>query len=457
MDTIPTEIVREIFRYVPQKDLASVRLVSRFFSNAASDRYFRTIRISVTEAAIEKLRCVACRPELAQYVRCLVYPYQLLEQDLRDNGSLRDAYEEGFRKQKELEGSGELAKALEFAFSKMVNIREVSTELFRNASSLDEWPENAIIGDTDHERLCNIYRMFPDPQSREIPLLRAVKELMIAAASQEHTRLDKLSINSIWRGIFREDSEIFWNSAQRLFQNLTSLSIYFATDASNSDIKALHDDANEDRIFKFLSLAPKLRKLALGLDWQARELHEDVLPLLKIFGESYVWKNLETFLFNGRPMKGEELMHFLARHAATLKTFGLYIPRLRTGTWRDVLDFIKEHPRLCLEQLILLFPSEELADGRFRRYGPGDDSDRMNDYVLRNGPPFPFTDAELEERGLQRYYDGENLSRDESYEEDVSGNELDEEEDFLDQFIADSFDYYGFELDNEMEYGWYSP
>ncbi|KAL7271988.1 hypothetical protein RUND412_005225 [Rhizina undulata] len=433
MEAVPTEILREILSYIPQQDLSSVRLVSHFFENGANERFFRTIRVPVTQEAIAKLQHISQRPELAQRVRHLIYPYQRLNpiddlSDIDDSESVAYNSEDdvepmptcgrSYKKQKALEDSGEFAKELEFALSKMLNVTEITTNW--NGDPCDrrsmDWPENVITDIGNFHGLRNhcsiVSDMLPDSMTaeREERLLREFKHLM-TAAYQARTRLNKLSAYSIWRGILADNSETsIWNILP-LFQNLTSLSVFFCTAGTGEDFKALQEDLNEGRLFRFLSAAPKLRKLALGLEWRPYdlEIQEEqhlVIPFNKILGDGYVWKNLETFLFNGSPLNAEELTYFLTRHESTLKTFGLYRPHLRTGTWRDVCDSIKERPGLKLQRLTIVEASEQLENGDRRCYFHDYDGFRMHHYVVLGGPAFPFTQAELEQRGLQGHYNG---------------------------------------------------
>ncbi|KAL7274571.1 hypothetical protein RUND412_002517 [Rhizina undulata] len=126
-----------------------------------------------------------------------------------------------------------------------------------------------------------------------------------------------------------------------------------------------------------------------------RLLECSVLPVRKVFGDNYVWRNLEMFLFHGAPINGGDLMAFLGRHATTLKTFGLLDTHLCTGTWRGILDFIKEKPELHLEKLIVINASEPLHpyDDEIEYYSYSE-SVRMVDYVLHGGPPFPPAEPE---------------------------------------------------------------
>ncbi|KAL7274109.1 hypothetical protein RUND412_003011 [Rhizina undulata] len=167
---------------------------------------------------------------------------------------------------------------------------------------------------------------------------------LLAGVSQAQIWQDKLTINSVWSGILRDEFNAVWKHTS-LFQNLTCLSVFFCATMSQFDYNCLREDAHEGMIFKFLSSAPKLKKLALGFDLEYNFMVVTVqIPLAKIFGDNYVWKHLKTFYFNGdhAHMDGIELMNFWAHHSTTLKTFGLHQPKLLRGTWREIFDCIKE-------------------------------------------------------------------------------------------------------------------
>ncbi|KAL7271851.1 hypothetical protein RUND412_005367 [Rhizina undulata] len=352
MGYFPAEIVLEILSYVSERDLGSLRLVNHFFLAIANERYFQTIRVPFTNAVIELLVHLSLQPHLAKTVQHFIYPFRLPVHwhDPAGVVGYLPACEDGYWERR-LEfadlDSSDVFRAVKFALSKMPNIGEITANLDGTKHEHDfDWPETSIIKDDR-----NFYIM----------------ECM------NHREGDSENFESLWK------------------------------------------DAMRGRIFKFLSSAPKLETLSLGIDWgylTVTEIVTAVISLAKIFGDKYVWKHLETFCFNGGPgpMDGEELMHFVARHSTTLKTFGLYHPHLEMGTWREVFDVFMQQPELCLENLNILKPSEEMEDDMGRRiYWRDDDRKKMNEYVLRSGPPFPFTQAELERKGLKEFHDEEEF------------------------------------------------
>ncbi|KAL7266827.1 hypothetical protein RUND412_010610 [Rhizina undulata] len=398
MNTVPTEILHEILNHVPERDLGSLRLVNHFFNTAANDRYFRTIRVPFTNAAIETLKHLSHQPHVVRCVQHLIYPYRL------DSSSVPSCMRVYRRPRSQDEGPQEVFDIVKFALSKMPNIREITTNLHGVKFEDDDGlPENSIMQPID---------------SNEHLHAEAFCELL-AGLSQAQTRLDTLTIHSVWSGILRDEVNTVWKYAP-LFQNLSSLTVFFCSDGSILDYERMQDDVNEGRIFKFLSSAPKLKKLSLGLDWE--NFNEcgfigrpRVAPFPKILGDNFVWERLEAFYFNHGygSIHTEELMHFWARHSTTLKIFGLYIPRLGTGTWRELFDFIKEQPKICLENIIIIEPAEVSGDIRIKGYRCSDDGNNINVYTLHGGPPFPTVEAEFKEQALEEpegYYEVEEVT-----------------------------------------------
>ncbi|KAL7276653.1 hypothetical protein RUND412_000358 [Rhizina undulata] len=421
MDAISVEILYEILNYLPEKDLGSMRLVNHYFESAANELCFRTIRICLSQDGLRKLRYISRRPELARCVRHLMYPYKPRKSSQRlmrsyypliPDDCLSDTdprYSDPFcdhGKQPASEHSGAFSEAIKLALSKMHNLREITVNW--NGKHLRRFggdrPERGL---TDF----NIHRNTPFDIAPAITLAilaEVFKELM-TAVSLANSRIDKLSVYPMHRGLFMGDSRVLWHTP--FFQNLTSLSVAFCTSGTRKDAEALMEDTDEGKIFRFLSSLPNLRRLLVALqevgEFLSRPPKSDVLPFRKIFSDNYVWKHLEAFFFGGGPsINPEDLMDFLARHATTLKTFGLYETRLHSGTWREFLDFIKEMPELRLEKLLLVGVMESTSYdiSNVWQYRFKVATQRMESYVLRGGSPFPRTAAEEAQLEIDRIF-----------------------------------------------------
>ncbi|KAL7275013.1 hypothetical protein RUND412_002077 [Rhizina undulata] len=78
MESLPTEILREIVGYLPEKDLNSVRLVNHKLSAAANVYKYRILRVCANREGLSHLLYVSEKPELARCVREMYYPWNLL-------------------------------------------------------------------------------------------------------------------------------------------------------------------------------------------------------------------------------------------------------------------------------------------------------------------------------------------------------------------------------------------
>ncbi|KAL7269948.1 hypothetical protein RUND412_007359 [Rhizina undulata] len=410
MDAIPAETLFEILSYLPEKDLGSIRLVNHYFESAANELCFQTIRVCLTGDGLEKLRHISRRLELARCVRHLVYPYKprisyhslmrfyyplIPDDDLSDPDP---RYSDTFcdhGKQPASEHSGAFSEAIKLALSEMHNLREITVNW--NGKHL------RCFGGDRPERGLTDFKIHKNTPFRIAPAitLAILSEVFI----ELNSRLDKLLVYPMHRGLFMGDSGVLWRTPH--FQNLTSLSVAFCTSGTRKDAEALMEDTDEGKIFSFLSSLPNLRRLLVALQEVGKFLSErpksDVLPFCKIFGDNYVWKHLEVFFFSGGPsINPEDLMDFLARHATTL---GLYETRLHSGTWREFHDFIREMPELRLEKLLLVGIMESTSyDSHLRFYPFKAETQRMENYVLREGSPFPRTAAEEAQLKIDRIF-----------------------------------------------------
>ncbi|KAL7272455.1 hypothetical protein RUND412_004742 [Rhizina undulata] len=432
MNALPAEILQEIVSYLIGPDLDSLRLVSRRLSAVAAIFKFRALRVCVTRRGLDNLLNVSRQPELARYVREITYPHNLLApmpesnlvEDQRYPGEpseykpfLTRFFEwcnDHYVAQAELENSGECLRTLETALPRMANIRviipghfnySVHSELYRKwLRTLTEKEMNFV------SKMSNIYsdiildRILLE-EGDQTQVLKAVMDL-VNTAHRLGYKLDRFDRGhaGMWYGIFSKSSGL-WSCAS-LFQNLTSLDVCISTSLTKNTLKdttAIKQDAKEGRIHKFVSFAPNLRKLFLQISgclglFTYPAVGNPAISLLDILGHGYVWRHLHTFHL-ASPYNSEDLIDFLGRHASTLKYLQFHwSSTLLNGTWREIMDFLKE--RIHLTDLYLQCAGQMVVDGNGRpreRYISKDEQDKMKDYVLRGGTPFPPTKMELDE------------------------------------------------------------
>ncbi|KAL7269812.1 hypothetical protein RUND412_007503 [Rhizina undulata] len=288
-----------------------------------------------------------------------------------------------YETQVELEKSGECDRILETAISSMANIRAITTGYgFDFCVEFANWRKTLNHRDRTISYLWSKHEFFSlvaidEREGARINLINTTHCLGL--------KLDRLDfrIPCCWLrgrlGIFHSNSEL-WHCAP-LLESLTSLTICIAEPVFVDDVEAIKIMLKEETLCKFLSFTPNLRKLSLEVE----SIEEN--------GEKHILLTGSDFKF---PLIS--ILDILRRHGNTLDCLYLQSPTLLNGTWRELLDFLKQ--RLNITDLVIMSPWEILLDGdpRFRSYNSGAQL-RMQDYVLHGDSPFPPTEQELEENG----------------------------------------------------------
>jgi hypothetical protein len=73
LNSMPLEIIIEIFEWIPRRDLKNMRLVSRKFQDYAKPLLFKTIYLKFNGKSYERLQAVAKDKTLRTLVRCVCY------------------------------------------------------------------------------------------------------------------------------------------------------------------------------------------------------------------------------------------------------------------------------------------------------------------------------------------------------------------------------------------------
>ncbi|KAL7272866.1 hypothetical protein RUND412_004314 [Rhizina undulata] len=409
MDTLPNEIYREIVSYLFGPDLASLRLVNHNLSAAATIFKFRSLNVRMTRRGLDNLLNVSRHPELARCVREITYPHHHLvltrgglesiassaiRELMRKSFTTRffHWYNENYAAQIKLENSGECVLTLETALSTMANVRAIIPGYFE-FNALEElygkWfgtlaeTETTVVPRWSME-LRNIImdsNLLPNDGSEEATkaFLDLVKTLHCL-----RFKLDRFggSGASLWRGFFSNDS-VLWNSAS-LFQNLTCVYVCITTLQNVKDTRALHKDAKDGRMFKFLSFAPNLRMLS----FEMRSYEFKEFPLFDILSRDYLWKHLHTFKLNIiHTINTEDLVEFLGRYARTLKFLSFGSGSTLNGEWWKVIYLLRQ--RLHLTGFEVEDPVAVSGDGEITTCYGTIEGHMIADYVLRRVAPFP--------------------------------------------------------------------
>ncbi|KAL7273450.1 hypothetical protein RUND412_003683 [Rhizina undulata] len=316
----------------------------------------------------------------------------------------------------------------------MPNIRAVTTGWhFSIRGELDNWAKRL-----GHKNRARFYRWstheiftFEANSEREKTSISIMKTLHRLGCKLESLNF---GIACFWPQDkkFQSGSDL-WDCAS-LLENLTSLTVCVSKPSDVADLESIEEMSKGGTPHQFLSFAPHLKNLSLQVESAEESVKElklfagsdfksPVISLLDILGHSQVWENLRTFNLRFPCIIMEELVKFLGNHGSTLDCLHLESPMLVNGTWRELLDFLKE----CLDimDLVITSPCDILLDGdpQFRRYNV-DAQLRMQDYVLHGGAPFPPTKQELEETRRYRLLRWQEVKPEE--EEDESGEEEDE-------------------------------
>ncbi|KAL7274922.1 hypothetical protein RUND412_002144 [Rhizina undulata] len=435
MDRLPSEILNEIVNYLFVRDLNSMRLVSRRVSATANIFKFRAIHVRVSRKGLNNLLNISRQSHLAQCVREITYPfnrlalvkssnlhnyrpigkYDRVEMAINLAKKFFHWYMKKYVAQIELEESGECVRALETAFSRMPIIKVIvpGYNNFVIGREFNSWRKTLNGEERDHiYRYCDErswWKILEPIEEGEGKALKASTDL-ISIMQRLQLKLDSFEfrIASSWLrlGVFDNNSEL-WGYAS-LFRNVTCLSVCISTPDLLDDLEGIEKVSKEGQLHKFLSIAPNLRKLSFAIECEKIEKYlrlsisafrKRVFPLLDILGRDHVWKYLHTVSLKLPCMRLEEIVGFLGRHESTLDCLHLKSPILLNGTWRELLDFLRE--KLHLKDFKIVSPGEIILgeEPELMSYKVGAQL-KMKNYVLYEGVPFHPMKQELEENGL---------------------------------------------------------
>ncbi|KAL7273321.1 hypothetical protein RUND412_003836 [Rhizina undulata] len=238
MDRLANKILQKILSHLSASDLASVRLVSRRFSAAATIFKFRLLRVRINRKGLDNLLDISRKLELAECVREIIYPFGRLP--LLELPNLDE--EEQYITQIELEECGECVRTLSTALSRMPNIRGITSGYSNSGLMMRDMFKTWLKTFTNNDRTINqwvkmlAWNLWEPITKGDKQALKPTLDLIITT-HRLGIKLDRLEFIIVWcwLGIFRNNSEL-WGCAP-LFENLTSLSVYITNLDSLEDLE----------------------------------------------------------------------------------------------------------------------------------------------------------------------------------------------------------------------------
>lgn len=396
MEKLCPEIVREILYHVDSKaDLASFRLVQHSLAALAKEFLFRTVPLKPTKLSVSRLLAIAQRPDLGRCVKEVFFGidepnYMIWEQfneqlrmekishgDEMQTVRAQEIFESSVEGWYEFQISQEYTGSLSAAFSGFPRLEAI--QMVHGAPMAMERQYTY--------REIDMYPFEPKPEfhgehGAEKDYLRGFAVLVNAAyfagSKLNSFRMTGMNTEEIVDQSVFENTELLQRAAV-VFRNCRVMELHLGIDS----IEVI-DKIKMNPLLNMLAPAERLEELCLGFGNTAPS-ESYLFP--HIFGEEQVWPSLKKLELWTIEMHEYELIAFLERHKATLKTILISNGLLFTGCWNNIMRFMKENLRL---------ESLEVWD-LFYKYGEGDDyrnyshseSQMMVRYVQNGGEALP--------------------------------------------------------------------
>lgn len=401
MEKLSPEIVREILCHFDSKaDLASFRLVQRSLAELAKEFLFRTVPLKPTKLSVSRLLAISQRPDLARHVKGLFFGidepnYMIWEQfneqlrmesichngDEMQKGRAQEIFKAIIEGWYEFQTSLEYTAVLSTAFSgfprletiQMVHGGPMAMErqyTYREIEMYEFEPQTEFHGSHGAEK----------------DYLRGFAALINAAyfAGSKLVSFKMTGMNTeeiVDQSIF-ENTELLQRAAAVL-RNCRTMELHLGIDSQE-----VIDSFKRNPLLDVLAPAESLEELCLGFGNTA-PTESYLFP--HIFGEEQVWPHLKKLELWTIEMHESELISFLERHKATLRTVLISNGLLFTGCWNNVMRFMKEHLQLeSLEVWDLFYKNGDGDD--YRNYSHSE-SQMMVKYVREGGEVLPERQA----------------------------------------------------------------
>ncbi|KAM7188911.1 hypothetical protein V8F33_010358 [Rhypophila sp. PSN 637] len=357
LETLPTEMVREIFLHVDNPDLCNLRLVSRYIGEVASTIYMEETDFCMAKQDLDMLGALADHPTLEMYTAAIERTEEMMSHCLDPPPALTEAqllehynrYQQFYREQDDILSNDRDYEVLKEVISKLPKLREVSVssdnELFLQENSPFKSCRHVGVGDFAHDRA-------------SVRHLRAILSGVQAAG----TKLRAIRAGSIHHEFF-DEAKFGLHSMIDLLGSITSFVMVIKTTEEMDWNDIRHDNPDEiaaeialcravmsKRVLRrVLDAMPNIVSLRLELvQNQSQPMRGNIYPgypaaLRDIVPLNKKWPNLKYFTINNVETDRQELGDFLVRHKETLKAFALEQIELVSTWWVELLSYLKSN------------------------------------------------------------------------------------------------------------------
>ncbi|KAL8870816.1 MAG: hypothetical protein Q9174_003225 [Haloplaca sp. 1 TL-2023] len=373
MESLPLELVKGICESLDTADVQNMRLASKFFNYLASPYLLDKVQLFSYPKSFQRLLDISHHPVLSRSVTTLCYEPGQLQYRLDETEWKRDMlYSQRFKEQREqtkLQGSNESNEEywtahriseeidrryvkyqqmhqeqqnfmtshhgkseLEEAFSSFPNLRKFYFKLGDHSDLVTDYPEEFVydVGgtgalDTEH---CLI---------ATAPQIRAV----YASASLHNVRFRSFICHGFSWQLFHSPKEDLGKLAAVISEaeHFSLIPDAPFVKGSSETFWRQHSAAFEDgRVRDLITSTDCIQTLELNFPLFDSD---DVLVELKHVVGDFTWTRLRHAWLGCMKTSEEDLIAFIERHAATLRSLDLDTIRLTSGTWRSILPRVR--------------------------------------------------------------------------------------------------------------------
>ena len=387
IEDLPLELYRRVCEQLETRDIAKLRLVSKYSSEVATPYFLSCVHLIFTTESFQKLYNISQHPIISQHVTSILYEADTLENQDRTEWEewVYDAdylnrilpvlvLRDGFEVSKESKHASYTKEQLDRAWDryqveledqKVLRRRrcgtrwlEASTACLPKLKTFRMTIAEGLYG-RSHHLVQALGAGLPDASGKHLdlypnglPQLRAVLRSMHNAG----IKLETFACGDVGWRLF-QCSEINWTAFAATLSRVRNFKLRMSTggfiDETGADFQECRALLESGRFADLLSQAyDQLRKLEIKLDPFARRNFG--LRLIDLVAD-HVWLRLSKVSLSGIETTEDELVQFLEKHRATLRKLCLENICLTTGEWPHALPRMRSSIQLdyCLLERVL--------------------------------------------------------------------------------------------------------